>query len=122
MFFTKLIGDLRGNGRGRLGRTAHHLLAVGPEVGAGGVVVDCEVGHTADRCCGGDDPGIEVCDRPPRRVSAVGGASNADASRLCHLGSDQCSIPLLMSSCSRPPQPSRFMDSWKGSPNPVLPL
>src|SRR5215204_372862 len=72
-----------------LGGTAHHLLAVGSEVGARGVVVECEVGHTADRGCGGDDLGLEVCDRPPRRVSTVRCACNANASRLCHVGIDQ---------------------------------
>src|SRR5918995_1902865 len=71
------------------GGTAHHLLAVRSEVGTRGVVVECEVGHTADRSCGGDDLGVEVRDRPPRRVSAVGGACNANASRLCHVGIDQ---------------------------------
>src|ERR687889_1973277 len=71
------------------GGTAQHLLAVRSEVGTRGVVVECEVGHTADRSCGGDDLGVEVRDRPPRRVSAVGGASNANASRLCHAGFDQ---------------------------------
>src|SRR5215207_8178259 len=80
--FTVTVGDI-------LGGTAHHLLAVGSEVGARGVVVECEVGHTADRGCGGDELGLEVCDRPPRRVSAVGGACNANASRLCHVGIDQ---------------------------------
>src|SRR5918998_1546358 len=80
--FTVTVGDI-------FGGTAHHLLAVGSEVGARGVVVECEVGHTADRGCGGDDLGLEVRDRPPRRVFAVGGACNANASRLCHIGIDQ---------------------------------
>ena len=68
------------------GGAAHHLLAVGPQVGAGGVVVDHEVGHAADRGGGGDRLGVEVCDRPPRRVPAVGGARHADASWLCDAG------------------------------------
>src|SRR5918995_2351587 len=80
--FAVTVGDI-------FGGTAHHLFAVGPEVGTGGVVVECEVGHTADRGCGGDDLGLEVCDRPPRRVSAVGGTCNANASRLYHVGIDQ---------------------------------
>src|ERR671920_284855 len=71
------------------GGTAQHLLAVRSEVGTRGVVVECEVGHTADRSCGGDDLGVEVGDRPPRRVPTVGGAGNANASRLCHAGFDQ---------------------------------
>src|SRR5829696_1023606 len=50
---TVTVGDI-------LGGTAHHLLAVGPEVGTRGVVVDGEVGHTADGGCGGDGPGFEV--------------------------------------------------------------
>src|SRR5215207_1411555 len=80
------IGDI-------LGGTAHHLLAVRPEVGACGVVVDHEIRHPADRgrCC--DDLGFEVCDRPPRRVSAVGGACNAHAPKLCDAGLDESFDP-----------------------------
>src|SRR5918997_4038807 len=65
---------------------AHHLLAVGPEVWAGRVIVHNEVRHAADGRCGGDEVRREVRDRPPRRIPAVGGAGYADATRLRDTG------------------------------------
>src|ERR671917_601487 len=74
---------------------AHHLLAVGAEVRAGGAVIDYEVGHAADGGGGGDDLRRVVRDRPPRRVAAVGGPGDPDAARCGDAGLDQGPYPGL---------------------------
>src|SRR3712207_3667250 len=75
--------------RDLIGGAAHHLLAVGTEVRSGGLIVHDEVRHAADRGGCGDYLRRVVRDRPPRRVSAVGGAGDADSARTGDAGVDK---------------------------------